>query len=97
MVIGLAVVQSAAYAPQPAIYHDLFPARTRYTGASLSYALPTTVVGGTTPFIATWLYGVTSSNTAMSVYVALLALAAAACATAVHRRSLTTERVEVRV
>lgn len=86
MVIGLAVVQSAAYAPQPAIYSDLFPARTRYTGASLSYALPTTLVGGTTPFIATWLYAETGSNLAMTIYVAALALLAAGCAFATHRR-----------
>ncbi|GAY09796.1 MFS transporter [Pseudonocardia sp. N23] len=86
MVIGLAVVQSAAYAPQPAIYAELFPARTRYTGASLAYALPTTVIGGTAPFVATWLHAETGSNTAMAWYVVGLSLLAAGCAALAHRR-----------
>jgi MFS transporter, MHS family, shikimate and dehydroshikimate transport protein len=88
MVLGLAVVQSAAYAPQPAVYCELFPARTRYTGASLSYALPTTIVGGTAPFLATWLYSVTGSNTAMASYVVVLSLLAAGCAALAHRRHI---------
>jgi MFS transporter, MHS family, shikimate and dehydroshikimate transport protein len=99
MVLGLAVVQSAAYAPQPAVYSELFPARTRYTGASLSYALPTTIVGGTAPFLATWLYSVTGSNTAMAWYVVALSLLAACCAWGAHRRHAAQERaakVEVR-
>ena len=86
MIIGLAVIQSAAYAPQPAVYSELFPAKTRYTGASLSYALPTTLVGGTTPFIATWLFSETGSNTAMACYVIVLSLLAAVCAELAHRR-----------
>jgi metabolite-proton symporter len=92
MVLGLAVVQSAAYAPQPAVYAELFPARTRYTGASLAYALPTTIVGGTAPFLATWLFSVTGSNTAMAWYVVGLSLIAALCATLAHRRHARTAR-----
>lgn len=95
MVLGLAVVQSAAYAPQPAIYCELFPAKTRYTGASLSYALPTTLVGGTTPFIATWLYSVTQSNVAMACYIIALSLIAATCAALAHRRHAAFERAAV--
>lgn len=86
MIIGLAVIQSAAYAPQPAIYSELFPAKIRYTGASLSYALPTTLIGGTTPFIATWLFAVTKSNFAMAGYIIALSLIAALCAEIAHRR-----------
>lgn len=97
MILGLAVVQSAAYAPQPAVYSELFPARTRYTGASLSYALPTTIVGGTAPFLATWLYSLTGSNTAMAWYVVALSLLAAACAALAHRRQATATRVPARV
>jgi len=86
MILGLAVIQSAAYAPQPAIYCELFPTKIRYTGASLAYALPTTLVGGTTPFIATWLYSETDSNTAMAWYIVGLCLVAAGCAWLAHRR-----------
>ncbi|NKQ51767.1 MHS family MFS transporter [Amycolatopsis sp. K13G38] len=93
MILGLAVVQSAAYAPQPAVYSELFPARTRYTGASLSYALPTTIVGGTAPFLATWLYSLTGSNTAMAWYVVALSLLAAGCAALAHRKHTAATRV----
>jgi MHS family shikimate/dehydroshikimate transporter-like MFS transporter len=86
MAIGLAVIQSAAYAPQPAIYAELFPAKYRYTGASLAYALPTTVVGGTTPFIATWLYSITGSNSSVAIFVIALCVIAGSCAWLAHRR-----------
>ncbi|MFI1462276.1 MFS transporter [Nocardia carnea] len=93
MILGLAVIQSAAYAPQPAVYCELFPARTRYTGASSSYALPTTLVGGTAPFIATWLFSTTGSNSAMAWYVIALSLLAAGCAELAHRRHAASLRV----
>lgn len=94
MIIGLAVIQSASYAPQPAIYSELFPAKVRYTGASLSYALPTTLVGGTTPFIATWLFAVTESNLAMAAYIIVLSLIAAFCAEIAHRQHKKSTAVE---
>ena len=80
MVVALAVVQSAAYAPQPAIYAALFRPEVRYTGASLSYALPTTLIGGTAPFIGTALYAWTGGNMAFAIYIAALGILATACA-----------------
>jgi len=81
MVVALAIVQSAAYAPQPAIYAGLFRPEVRYTGASLSYALPTTVIGGTAPFVGTALYAWTGSNTPFALYIAALGVLATVCAT----------------
>lgn len=80
MAVALAGVQSAAYAPQPAIYADLFPPRVRYTGASLAYAIPTTLVGGTAPFIGTALYAWSDSNYPFAAYIAALGAIAAGCA-----------------
>jgi len=80
MIVALSVVQSAAYAPQPAIYAALFRPEVRYTGASLSYALPTTLIGGTAPFIGTALYAWTGSNTAFGLYIAALGILATVCA-----------------
>lgn len=80
MAVALAGVQSAAYAPQPAIYADLFPPRVRYTGASLAYAIPTTLVGGTAPFIGTALYAWSDSNYPFAAYIAALGAVAAGCA-----------------
>ncbi|SOD59105.1 metabolite-proton symporter [Streptomyces zhaozhouensis] len=86
MAVALAVVQSAAYAPQPAIYADLFPPRVRYTGASLAYAIPTTLVGGTAPFIGTALYAWSDSNYPFALYIAALGALAAGCALAAKSR-----------
>lgn len=51
MVIGLAVVHAAMYAPEAAFFSELFGAQMRYSGASLGYQLGS-VVGGLSPLIA---------------------------------------------
>jgi MHS family proline/betaine transporter-like MFS transporter len=58
----------------PAAYVELFPTETRYSGMALGYNGTQAVLGGTTPFIATWLIDVTGHLRAP----AFLFLAAAA-------------------
>lgn len=41
------------FGPQAAIFSELFDAKVRYSGASLSYQLASTLAGGLTPLIAT--------------------------------------------
>jgi MHS family proline/betaine transporter-like MFS transporter len=55
---------------------ELFPARVRYTGASISYNLAFTIFGGTAPLLSTWLVSATGSNTAPAWYVMAVAVAA---------------------
>lgn len=58
VLIDLALVLSMSgvglmFGPQAAIFSELFDARVRYSGASLSYQLASMFAGGLTPLIAT--------------------------------------------
>jgi MHS family proline/betaine transporter-like MFS transporter len=65
----------------PAMLVELFPNDDRLTAYSLSYNIGSGVIGGTTPFIATWLIDITGSSLAPCFYlvgwsvVAFIALA----------------------
>ncbi len=54
---------------------ELFPARTRGTGLSISYSFGVTIFGGFAPFIIAWLIAQTGSSLAPSYYVAFGAAA----------------------
>jgi len=66
---------------------EMFPTRTRVTGATMSFNIGYTIFGGTAPFIGTWLLLRTGDNLAPAYYiiaVSVMALFAAAtmCETA---------------
>jgi MFS transporter, MHS family, proline/betaine transporter len=65
---------------------NLFPARTRVTGLSLSYNLGVTLFGGFAPAIFTWLTAVTHNNTAPSFYLMAMALVSIVTLLTVKRR-----------
>lgn len=44
---------SAMYGPQASFFAELFPARVRYSGASLGYRLASIFAGGMAPVVAT--------------------------------------------
>lgn len=51
----LALALGMFFGPAGPAFVELFPARTRYTGASISYNLAFTIFGGTAPLLAVWL------------------------------------------
>jgi MFS family permease len=57
------------YGPQAALIAESFPARLRYSGASLGYQLSSVIAGGPAPLIAAWLLGRYHSGTAIAVYI----------------------------
>jgi metabolite-proton symporter len=57
------------YGPQAALIAEAFPARLRYSGASLGYQLSSVVAGGPAPLIATWLFTTYGTDTAIAVFV----------------------------
>ncbi|MFD4420286.1 MFS transporter [Agromyces sp. NPDC058484] len=65
--LGLAL--GLFFGPAGPAFVELFPARVRYTGASISYNLAFTIFGGTAPLVATWLIGLTGSTIAPAWYV----------------------------
>ncbi|WP_181150487.1 MFS transporter [Arthrobacter sp. MYb224] len=58
-----------SYGPLPALYAELFPARIRLSGASISYALGSVVGGAFAPTIAAALVGKFDTTVAVSTYL----------------------------
>jgi MHS family proline/betaine transporter-like MFS transporter len=57
--------------PLGALMAELFPARVRTTGLSVSYAFGVAIFGGLAPFIGTWLILATGSKLAPAFYLIL--------------------------
>lgn len=74
--IGLALM----FAPQAAVFTELFPTSRRYAGLAVGYNLGAILFGGAGPFVATALITATGSNYAPALYMsagALISLIAA--------------------
>jgi metabolite-proton symporter len=65
------------YGPQAALIAESFPARLRYSGASLGYQLASVFSGGPAPLIATALLARYESGYAVAVYIAICAVVSA--------------------
>jgi metabolite-proton symporter len=76
---GMMFLQGAYLGPQPAVFSELFPAATRYSGASLSLTLGTIMGGALAPFIATTLYGITGNSWLVTAYITTLSLISWLC------------------
>ncbi|MBY8862339.1 MHS family MFS transporter [Nocardia sp. CA2R105] len=85
--IYLCFAHATVQAPQAAVFVAQFPPLSRYTGVALSQALPTTLIGGTAPFIAQLLMNTTGSTWSISAYIVAVSAVAFGCAIALTRRS----------
>lgn len=65
--LGLAL--GAVFGPAGPAYVEMFPARVRYTGASISYNMAFTIFGGTAPLLATGLIAWTGNEIAPAWYI----------------------------
>jgi len=63
---------------------EMFPTRTRVTGATMSFNISYTIFGGTAPFIGTWLLLRTGNQLSPAYY--MIAVAAMALFAAVRMR-----------
>ena len=79
MIVGL-VLHGAMYAPQAAFIAELFPTRTRYSGASLAYQVTSIFAGSLAPIIALALFRQSGSTASVAIYVAVTCLVSAAAA-----------------
>ena len=61
------------YGPQAAVIAEAFPARLRYSGASLGYQLASLSSGGPAPLVATYLMHTYGSATAVAIYMSACA------------------------
>jgi MFS family permease len=62
------------YGPQAALIAECFPARLRYSGASLGFHLSSVIAGGPAPLIATALFAATGSGYAVAGYILFCAI-----------------------
>jgi MHS family proline/betaine transporter-like MFS transporter len=65
------VLMAGYMGPLGALMAELFPARVRTTGLSVSYAFGVAIFGGLAPFISTWLILATGSKLAPAFYLIL--------------------------
>ncbi len=75
ILLPLAIGHAAMYGPQASFFSELFPARVRYSGASLGYQLASIFAGGLSPLIATGLLAWAGGKPwGVALYMILLAL-----------------------
>ncbi|MGG1943786.1 MFS transporter [Trinickia sp. NRRL B-1857] len=64
-----AVLMAAALGPASTALAELFPAQVRATGLSISYNVATTLFGGFSPFLVTWLIDATGNKMMPAYFV----------------------------
>jgi MFS family permease len=82
------------YGPQAALIAEAFPARLRYSGASLGYQLSSVFAGGPSPLIATWLLATYGSGASIALFVlacAVISLGATALLPDYTNKDLSTD------
>jgi MFS family permease len=82
---ALSLAHASLQAPQASLFSSWFPVEQRYTGVALAQAIPTTIVGGTVPLIATLLSASSGGTYLIGVYVGTLAILGLICAFAAGR------------
>ncbi|MFZ3453340.1 MFS transporter [Arthrobacter sp. 7Tela_A1] len=68
LTIGLGL----SYGPQSALYAEMFPARVRYSGVSIGYAIGAILGGAFAPMIAEMLLGATGWSGSIGIYIMVL-------------------------
>lgn len=71
--IAFALVLTANDGTLASFLAESFPTEVRYSGFALSFNLANTILGGTCPFIATWLTATTGSRLAPAFYLTAVA------------------------
>jgi metabolite-proton symporter len=76
-VVVLTVGLAPSYAPQSALYAEMFPAKVRYSGTSIGYALGSILGGAFAPMIAQLLLDSTGSSWTIGLYLAAMSVISA--------------------
>ena len=70
----LTIPLGLSYGPQAALYAEMFPARVRYSGVSMGYALGSILGGAFAATIAQWLIAAYGQSWLIGVYIAFLSV-----------------------
>jgi MFS family permease len=96
VVVGQGVVHAALHGPLGALYSELFPTGSRYTGASLGYQIAG-IGAGLAPVVFASVLSGTSGTGPVSAIIAACCLVSAGCIIAIgetSHRDLSDERIE---
>ena len=83
--ITLGILTALYVGALPALMAELFPARMRATGLSVSYSVAVAVFGGFAPFISVWLIEASGSATAPGYYLIVAAIISLLALLLAHR------------
>jgi len=83
---GLTLGLGLSYGPQAALYAELYPAKVRYSGVSVGYALGAILGGAFAPMIAQWIIGVYGTSWAIGVYLMILSIVSLAAVSTIKER-----------
>lgn len=86
-VVVLTIPLGLTYGPQSALFAELFPARVRYSGAGLAYAIGSILGGAFAPMIATWIMGTFHDSRGISAYLALFSAIALVAVSTIRDRT----------
>jgi MFS family permease len=70
----LTIPLGITYGPQAALYAEMFPARVRYSGVSVGYALGSILGGAFAATIAQWIISTYGESWLIGVYIAILSV-----------------------
>ena len=70
----LSVPLGLTYGPQAALYAEMFPARVRYSGVSVGYALGSILGGAFAPTIAQWLIATYNQSWLVGLYLVIVSV-----------------------
>ncbi|WP_417218759.1 MFS transporter [Arthrobacter sp.] len=71
---GLTIGLGLSYGPQSALYAEMFPARVRYSGVSIGYALGAILGGAFAPLIAAVLLSNTGHSWSIGIYIVVITI-----------------------
>ncbi len=98
IVLVLGVIYPIVYAPEAALFAELFPTRVRYTGISVVYQLSGIVASGLTPLILAYLLRSAGGGISLIIgYVVVVSVISAVCTQAIRKRDMHTEIVDDRL
>ncbi|MEV0701657.1 MFS transporter [Saccharopolyspora sp. NPDC050389] len=86
MMLLIGLLKACYFGALPALMSELFPTETRATGMSIGYNIGVSVFGGFTPFISTWLIGLSGTSLAPSFYLMFAAAASLLSLVVIRRR-----------
>jgi MFS family permease len=86
MVVGQGVVHASMYGPLAALYSELFPTRSRYTGASLGYQIAG-IGAGLAPVVFAGVMAGSGSSAAVAAIIAACCLVSVGCILALGETS----------